>query len=236
MIGQLASEADAKSNNRPSLLQGEVFNTYCTLLRRLQWPHLGNGKQAGNSEDAPSALRCLGITSSERREGVSTVAWQLAAAAADSGEQHILLVDANPRYATVHRTFRLKRSPGLTESLLNPEMLEQSIRPLDGQSLSVLPAGNYDSKVMKAFASAAIDEVIGLLRPHYGLIVFDMPPTDDNSLGLRLAELMDGVLMVVEAERACQETASRATQILNRNGVNVLGAVLNKERNQGRAR
>ncbi len=89
---------------------------------------------------------------------------------------------------------------------------------------------------MKAFSSTAIDEVVELLRPRYDLIVFDMPSTDEGSLGLRLAELMDGVLMVVEAERACSEVARRARQILARNGVNVLGAVLNKERNHGRAR
>ncbi len=236
MIGQLASETDTKTDRRPGLLHGAVFNTYCTLLRRLQWPPLSCGQRTGDTPGAADVLRCLGITSSDRREGVSTVAWQLAAAAADSGEGNILLVDANVQYPNVHKIFGLKRSPGLTESLLDPGRLERSIRPLDGRNLSILPAGEYGNEALKAFGSSAIDEAVELLRSHYDLIVFDMPSTDEHSLGLRLAELMDGVLLVVEAERARSEVARRATQILDRNGVKVLGAVLNKERNHGRAR
>ena len=110
----------------------EPVQEYCeTLLSRVLW-----------SEDATALrLRVLGVTSCRRGEGVSTVASQLAVAAATSGRLSVLLIDANLARPMVHRTFRVSQSPGWSDVLGDSRKTRAAIRPSRIQRLSVLPAG-----------------------------------------------------------------------------------------------
>ena len=65
----------------------EVQQHYRAVLRRLGWPP--------HDETAP--LATLGVTSCHHGEGVTTVAAQLAATAAATPNQRVLLVDAHLR-------------------------------------------------------------------------------------------------------------------------------------------
>lgn len=236
MIGQVAGVTKTNGQPHRSLLDEGVLSTYRTLLRRIGWLQLNGAPSHSETTDARPELRCLGITSSSRRQGVTTVGWQIAAASAELTEGSILLVDANPRHANVHRIFGIPQGPGLAEALRSPEMLEDSVCPIEGRNLSILPIGNDTSECRKTLDSPAIDEVVELLRPHHDLIVFDMPPATEANPGLRLAETLDGVLLVLESERVSMDAARHSRQILEWNGAPVLGVVLNKERNQRWAR
>ena len=61
-------------------------------------------------------------------------------------------------------------------------------------------------------------------------MVFDMPAAGRLGFLVRLASLVDGVLLVVEAERVRWEVARRPIEQLTRANVHLLGAVLNKRR------
>jgi capsular exopolysaccharide synthesis family protein len=230
MIGQATPEATAQTGHEPILLADEIQEYHRTALRHLRWPVGGNGNGASGDEETTAGLRTLGITSCCRGEGVSTVAAQLAATAAEMNEGRVLLVDANLANPSVHEIFDVDLSPGLAESLLNPKMLETAVQPTDSRNLFVLSAGEPNGDLPKAFDTAAISQVTEALRLQYKLVVFDMPPAGQQSTALRLGSLFDGVLMVVEAERVRFEVARRTTQLLGRAGAQVLGAVLNKRR------
>ena len=53
----------------------------------------------------------------------------------------------------------------------------------------------------------------------------------DYSESSFLAEKMDGVILVVEAERTKTEVVRKIRKDLESTGVNILGVVLNKKRN-----
>ena len=228
MIGPSTQPFSAETHLVPSRL-GDDVREYCqAVLRYLRWPAAG-GEQSEGDAAAP-AVRTLGVTSCSRQEGVSTVASRLAMTAAEMHEGAVLLVDANLVCPMLHDMFDIDLSPGLSESLLNPGALPTCVQPSGYDNLEVLAAGEPNGSLPKAFDTDGIQKVIAAIEREYALIVFDMPPAGQQSAALRLAGLLDAVIIVVEAERTRFEVARRARQLLERAGASVRGAVLNKRR------
>lgn len=67
------------------------------------------------------------------------------------------------------------------------------------------------------------------LRASYDLVVLDSPPVG-TALGLALAPTVDGVVLVIEAEKTRVAQAVAARDALIGGGANVLGVVLDKRR------
>jgi len=192
---------------------------YCRmLLHRLSWCE-------GGSE---TPLATLGITSSCGGEGVSTVAAQLAETAASSGDQRVLLVDANPRRPSVHRTFGVDLTPGWADALVDAGQLAAAVQSSSRANLSVVAAGSLNGTSVPPCDPQTAGDLVEALKADFDLVLFDMPPVEHASCAIRLASLLDGVLLVVEAERTAWEVAQRSKQLLTRDNIHLLGAVLNK--------
>ena len=207
------------------------------LLQRLGWP-------AG---EASARLRTLGVTGSTAGEGVSTVAAQLAAAAASSGGGEVLLVDANFARPSVQRTLGVNLGPGLTDLLVGDEHLVkafQSSRVADvfslrgGQlwatfqptpvaGLFALAAGRSSIRPARSYYWADLVQVIDTVQKLFDLVVVDMPSVDRLSSTLQLAGSLDGVLLVVAADRVRWSVAQRTTDLLSEVNARLLGAILN---------
>jgi Mrp family chromosome partitioning ATPase len=188
------------------------------LLRSLPWP--------GSAPDA--SPRSIGLTSCGRRAGVSTVATQLAVTAAECGAGQVLLVDAHFAWPAVSRQLGLRAGPGLSELLLEGRAPIDVIQPGPVPRLSVLTAGGRCQEAA-ALDSPRLGEMIETLAEGFDLVLFDLPPVGEAG-GLRLAGLLDGVFLVLEAERVRWQVAQRARQLLLRAEGNLLGAVMNKYR------
>jgi len=65
------------------------------------------------------------------------------------------------------------------------------------------------------------------------LILFDLPLANELTCCFALASRLDGVLLVVEAERVPRQKALRAKRGLDQAKVNILGAVYNKQFRKG---
>lgn len=211
------SVGDADGRPEPRFAD-EVEGYYRAILRRLAWP--------GTAASRP--LQTLGITSCYEGEGVSTVASQLAAAAAHGDGHRVLLVDGNLVRPSLDRRFGVHRRPGLAESLLGDRQVEDGIQTTPLTSLSLLPAGEPNGSVHQAYDSARLAPTVASLRAKFDLVVFDMPSIGGAGLGIGLARLLDGVLLVVESERVRWEVAQRTKQLLLRAEARLVGAVLNK--------
>jgi Mrp family chromosome partitioning ATPase len=194
---------------------------YCqALLCRLPW--------AGTTAAEP--IRALGVTSCSRGEGVSTVAWQLAATAAFLARGPVLLVDANLTHPAARRVFDLEGSLGLAEVLLDGAEPVSCVQPSPVQNLSILTAGEANGQASWAYTVPNLAQTLETIKTGFDLVVLDMPPAGESGFALQLATLMDGVLFVVEAGRVRWEVAQRTIEDLRRANVRLLGAVLNKRR------
>ena len=201
-------------------LSAELRERYCTLLRRLPWP--------GN--DPAQGVRAVGVTSCCSGEGVSTVAAQLAVTAASCGERRVLLVDAHAARPAVHAAFGVPLAPGLSEVACNAADLSTAVRPSALGNLWLLPAGHANGQPFPDYGLPAWDEIVAAVRQDYQLIVFDMPAARQTSAVIALARLLDGVLLVIEAERLGHDVLLPMKEMLLESDVRLLGAVLNKRR------
>lgn len=196
----------------------EVHQYYRALLRRLNWP----------ASETSSTPQTLGLTSSVSGEGVSTVAVQLAATAATMVDRRVLLVDANVRHPSASSHFGLKNKYGFAQAVLAGEIDSAGFHETGIGGLSVLAAGIVSGEpIDQVYDSQALAGLVEELKSQFDLVVFDLPAAGASCTPLRLAELLDGVLLVVESQRTSVPDARRVRDLLAHAGVRLVGAVLN---------
>ena len=201
-------------------IASETFSQVYSLAQRLQamLPHERSGG------------RVVGVTSCSRQEGVSVVAANLALCAADVYSGRVLLIDANPRHASVASRFQVKPSPGLTDCVTGQSAVQECVRSTSHQNLFVIPAGS-PAKIAGRFSEERTCSSLGQLRNDFDLIVIDCPPAGELDETLLVSQVADGFLLVLEAERIRKQVAQRVKQRLEQGNAKLLGVVLNKRKN-----
>lgn len=195
---------------------------------------IGSGNALGDllrlcSDGAPSAPGTIAFVSCRQGEGVSTTAALLARQTAMQGGGRVLLVDANWSSPCQHSGFGAKLSPGLSDLGSNGRTGLGYIQTTSVENVDVLSAGNGKQDV-SASTIKAFTEALPALRREYSRIICDLPPLQDDAAAIRMAALMDGVVLVVEAEKTRWEVANRARESLFKANTNIIGVVLNRRR------
>jgi Mrp family chromosome partitioning ATPase len=90
-------------------------------------------------------LRTVGLTSATSREGVTTIAFNLALYAANCHDLRVLIVDGNHSNPNMHRIFQLPQSPGLAELINECATASECI-----QDLSTRPKEYWRSTLRKS--------------------------------------------------------------------------------------
>jgi capsular exopolysaccharide synthesis family protein len=170
-------------------------------------------------------LRTLMVTSTTPGEGKSTIAANLAVAAAQAGKR-VLLVDADFRRATQHRVFGVPQNPGLTHHLLALNTLDEVIRETRVPGLFVLPAGILPPNPPELLGGDALRDVLHRLGQQFDLVVVDTAPLASTGDALALARSTDGVILAVRVGHTDREAARGSVRTLSIAGARVLGAVV----------
>jgi capsular exopolysaccharide synthesis family protein len=178
-------------------------------------------------------IKSILFSSPTEGEGTSTILSGFAMSLADQGEK-VLLIDANSRSPSLHRTFDIGMENGLSDLLLLKSTLKEVIKGTDFKNLFVITVGTLGDGLSVSgrglFASNSLDSHIAKLRQEMDWVLLDGPPINHFDEGLTLAGKVDGVVMVVEAEKTRWEVAQAAKQRLEDSGAKILGVVLNKRR------
>lgn len=176
----------------------------------------------GESREPP---RLISLTSCYRGEGVSTVASNLAVTLSHHGR--VLLVDANLHHPSLHRIFKVELTPGLAETLESGQVAIT----VAGHNFDVLAAGQMNGSLPRMVESPErLADVLKEYKEQYRFVIFDSPAVNESSAAVRLASLVDAVILVVEAERTRRETVLRVKEQLQQVEAKILGVVLNKRR------
>jgi len=193
-----------------------ISESFRTLRTNLQFSSVDTG------------LGSLVITSASPGEGKTTIAANLAVVMAQAGRQ-VVLVDADMRRPVQHKVFEMRRSPGLADALLAPELnLLAYLQPGPLPNLHILTCGQEVPNPAELLGSRRMQDLIQRLQEDADLIVIDSPPvlavTDAQVLG-RLAQ---GVLLVVDANTTSRNEVIRAADAMRQVNVPLLGAVVNR--------
>lgn len=175
-------------------------------------------------------VRSCAVTSCQVADGKSTVAVNLAAAAAAMG-QRVLLVDADLRRPQVHEMLHLPNQQGLS-SVITQDLDVEAVwqRSQLDPNLYVLTAGPIPPDPTKLLSSRRLQHLMGHLSSHFDLIVYDTPPL----LGLADANLLgastDGLMLVVGLHQTEREALLLALEDLKLAGIPLLGMVANGDK------
>lgn len=171
-------------------------------------------------------LNSMLITSSAPSEGKSSVTANLAVVFAQQGKK-VLLIDADMRKPTLHYTFRLDNRKGLSSVLVGGTTFEESITKSDIQGLDILPCGPVPPNPSELLGSKSMERLLSEASLQYDLVIFDTPPVLAVTDAQILANICDGVVMVVRSKQTEYESAQKAKALLEVGKAKLLGVVLN---------
>lgn len=167
--------------------------------------------------------RILVITSSSPSEGKSEISANLAATMAQAGRR-VLLVDADLRAPTQHKTWNLENRLGTTHILSGTATLEEcrtSITP----NLDVLTSGVVMADPLLLLEGAQVSSLVQVASQQYDYVIFDAPPAVLVPDALMLGRSCEGVLFVVRPKHVDVTGLMAAKQLLAKAKLPVLGFV-----------
>lgn len=153
-------------------------------------------------------------------EGVTTVAAQFASVLAADPALRPLLLDLNVRRPGVAARLTPARPRASQPPLGRPPVA----RPL---TVALLPEDPLAHDVPRPQGVRAL---LTSLAMHHDWIVVDGPPVLDAPEAADIAEVADGVVLVVRYGHTKRPVVARAADLLRKSGARVLGSVLNRRR------
>ncbi len=171
-------------------------------------------------------LKSLMLTSALPGEGKTTLALGLGASAARM-HQRVLVIDANLRSPSLHKTLGLTNDWGL--SLLLVDDINTSfhtyIQPIH-PAIDVLTAGPIPEDAVSLLSSERMQELMDLFAQNYDLVVIDAPSVLDTVDGRIVASLCNAIVMVGRIGKVTPNKLMQATEILSK--LNLIGIVGNE--------
>jgi protein-tyrosine kinase len=198
------------SNSNAIASGAEQFRTLRSRLYRLR-------------ESQP--LRKVLITSSIPAEGKSFVAANLAQVLVRQSGCRVLLIDADLRAPTLHKTLGAPLTPGLADYLQGGCSESEVIQRGTTDGLFFIPAGKHVTHPAELIASNKFKRLLDNVSDLFDWVILDSPPTVPVSDASVLAHMCDGVLFVVRGGSTPAEVCSKGCRELQ--NAHLIGVVLN---------
>ncbi len=175
---------------------------------------------------AKQSLRKVLVSSAMPGEGKSFVAANLAQVIARQSGRKALLVDGDLRWSRLHDYLGAPASPGLTEYLRGQVSEFDVIQrgPLD--NLYFIAGGAQTQQPAELIGNGRLRSLLERMALSFDWVIVDSPPVVPVSDAAVVADMCDGVLMVVQADVTPLEMAQKARQEFHNKPL--LGVVLNR--------
>ena len=195
--------------------QSQMAESYRALRTSLLLSNLG----------APPKV--IMITSALPQEGKTTTSINCAVVLAQKGVR-VLLIDADLRRPSIHKTLGIGPRSGLSNVLTGSATLQDAItRSSVLPNLSVLSAGTPPPNPAELLASTNMRDVLNELRGQYDHIVIDTPPTLSVTDAVVLSPRADAVVLVIRSAQTTKQALRRSRELLMQVNAKVAGVLLN---------
>jgi polysaccharide biosynthesis transport protein len=187
--------------------------------------------------DVDTEVGAIVVSSAAPEDGRTTVARQLAASGALSGESTIL-VEADLHRPSLAERLSLAPSPGLSEYLSGQNVLETAIQhhewsiegPGGEGKVDVITAGALPPNPGELLESERMEKLIATLRRDYRTVIIDTPPILGFADAIPVLQLVDGILIVAQIDRTTDLQLQRLAEQLRDLKAPALGVVVNHVR------
>ena len=201
-------------------------------------------------------LKTILVTSASPGEGKSITAANLAIVMAQGGYS-VLLVDADLRRPVLHKLFNLNNGRGLTTWLVGSETrlnelpglgsgwmqnsgaLSEDLKTFSQATriagLRVITSGGLPPNPSEVLGSERMRQFLNEAQHAFDVVIIDSPPCGAVTDPVVLSQVVDGVLLVLDAHSTVRQAARRASENLRNVNARLVGMVINRlDRSKGR--
>lgn len=171
--------------------------------------------------------RTLMVTSTRPAEGKSLSSLALARTLSRSGRSAILL-DGDMRSPSVHHELGLANTQGLSDFLSGEDDLHRLISRAEGADFHAMTAGPVPPNPAELMMSGRFEELLARLTKTYDHVIVDSPPVLGLADAPLIAEKVEGVIFVVEANGLGPQSIRPAITRLAANAGRIFGTILTK--------
>jgi capsular exopolysaccharide synthesis family protein len=171
-------------------------------------------------------LKTILISSALPAEGKTFLTANLAHMIVRQHERRCLIIDADLRRSQLHELLGAPSAPGLTD-YLSGEADEFAVTQRGYYDrLFFIPGGKPTSNPSELLANGRLKVLLARLAPLFDWVLLDSPPALPVADSSAMADLCDGVLLVVRAASTAFDLAQKARDEFRQKGL--IGVVLNQ--------
>jgi len=219
MLQELTKERSAVRESGSSIRHSKLSAHYDALFRRIQ--------TAGFDSETGVAIGIIGCAP---RAGASTVAFNIAMTAAHSDCGSVLYIDADVKKRPGPNPVGAVPELGLADALASAADPLDCVKLTQYANLSILSGRGISTRDIAKVDPGALTSIFEEFKRQFKLLMIDLPAANEFNGSISLAAQLDGVILVVEAERADGRAALQIKRQLESADANLLGVVLNKRR------
>jgi capsular exopolysaccharide synthesis family protein len=170
-------------------------------------------------------IKTILVSSAGIAAGKSTVAINLAIVMAQGGKK-VVLVDADLRKPSVHRSLSIPNTKGLSDIFRGNLDVYNATVNWDEGNIFVITSGDLPPNPAELLGSKKMDQILDSLERVADVVILDGPPFLVTDAAV-LSSKVDGVLLVVRHGHTRRQELSAAIKQLSRIETRVLGVVMN---------
>lgn len=177
-------------------------------------------------------LNSLVITSADRGEGKSTICANLAVVMAQA-ERKVLLLDCDLRLPSQSQLFNLEDETGVT-ALVGRFGEEEHMHLPDEimPGLTVVGSGPPPPNPSEFLGSNRFRSFLAKVEEEFDTVILDSPPVGLVTDAAILSALVDGAIMVLDAQFGDRNLAIKSKAALEQVNANIIGIILNNVRQE----
>jgi polysaccharide biosynthesis transport protein len=166
------------------------------------------------------------ITSSQKGEGKTTTAINVAITLAQTGGT-VMLLDCDMRNPCVHKALNLQNDAGMSTFLSGNADLSSLIQASSIPNLSVITSGCIPPNPAELVGSPRMKEGLSFLGSLVNYVVIDTPPVLSVTDARIMGTVVDGVILVVKGGSTPRDAVRHTKRLLEGINVRIIGALLN---------
>jgi polysaccharide biosynthesis transport protein len=175
---------------------------------------------------ADRQLKTIVVSSANPREGKTTSVIYLGTTMAQSG-QRVLLIDTDMRRPRLHVSTKVSRQTGLSNLIVGDTDYDSVIKQTEIPNLSVLPCGPLPPNPAELLMSNRFETVLAELAKRFDRIILDSPPLQVVTDAVVLSKLVDGVILVVHADKTIRDDIKRSARQIRAVQGKIFGVIVN---------
>lgn len=177
------------------------------------------------AQEPPRVVVLAGV---DHGSGCSQICASVAETLAKNARRPVCLVEANFRSPGLPELFGTSNHRGLTDALLGDGPISVFAEPVAQENLRLISSGALASDSPSLLTSEHLRERLAELRKEFDFVIIDAPPLTQYSDAIAVGQLVDGLVLILEADATRREAAAVVAANLRSANIPILAAVLNK--------